>query len=578
MAKPNQKIDCFFQEAIETFVHASIGSFELSLEELEEEFANTLSQEDLSILELPPYLIPRLPRGLPSQYSIYNPTRYRAKQRFSDPIVLKKRALEKSLFALYRHQAPLIPGSIILFTWVVADGWGDYFAQLQTAEHLRKTFPTCLLNLITLIHKDKSLPYPQKTDHLLRYTGQLNQSIIYEAFSSELHTLVHTADLLIEIPTACDSHEIFHSPSSFFHLRIGEHSLMESLPFNPTTKAYCMGLHGLEMGIFTPAVPVDLIQKIRQFQYLPLLYLLFQTDTPQEKEILDYLKVHTFNAAYTKTFRGTYLYLHTLLLSQKEHSKRIDICFFHLELFLNVIKNRFETQEGLALLREWGIEKIEIYIGKEMTSIVTEGGSKVVRLIHCPSLIHEDFLTLLCFTQHLIGCTGDQSLCEAIGTKTPFFYDPPLFKRAMLKDLFAISATRLFSYPSLSRFFQLLLKSPFVSLEEPEGEWVSEDYLAAERDLLSLEEDTDLAIGNALAQTMNDPLFTKGFKALAELIQHEYAFSPLLEGMVKRALLHSRYPTFAQWEQEQIEKVGRKQLSAVTFLKELQKRLETIHK
>ena len=107
------------------------------------------------------------------------------------------------------------------------------------------------------------------------------------------------------------------------HQRIGEHSLIESLDFEPSTGARCMGLHALEMGIFSKKTFV------RRF-------ILAATPPPTPTSLLfehskgrKLFTSHSFNLAYTRTFRGTYLYLHILC---KGLSKRKKISTF---VFLN---------------------------------------------------------------------------------------------------------------------------------------------------------------------------------------------------------------------------------------------------
>jgi hypothetical protein len=264
--------------------------------------------------------------------------------------------------------------------------------------------------------------------------------------------------------------------------------------------------------------------------------------------------------AHTKTFRGTYLYLHMLCKGLSEEQKDIDLCFFKLELMLKVLK--------VPLLKEWRIGKVLIYSQNQVTPIAISNAPKILRLIHCPDLTQHDLHILFSFTERLIGCKGDQTLCEAICSGVPFFYDSFHFKRGILKDLFFLAESRLPQYP-LKHLFKLLLKHPHVSDEKADGEWVSEDYIQSENDRLSLEEDCDEKIGDSLASLLKNPKFKEGFLSLRDIIRCEYALEPLLKGMAGRHLFHQQFPSLMQWEQEALSQFMDGNCSAVDFLKNL---------
>jgi hypothetical protein len=560
-----EMMDSHFSKELAEFLkkHSSSSSEKVRPEELEELFIQALNHEDLKTLGLPHYLAPEIGRGLPKFYSQVNPAICRVKENFSDAALLRRLRIEKAIFFLYGQQEFSRRAKIALFTWVIADGIGDYFAQMEAAHVLCEKFPG--LYLISLLHKDcPALPsHPKCLHYSLRYSGKLNCPIIHEAFSVEILTHLSQSDLLLEIPTAFPFmgsllEEVKKNNPTLKYERIGEHSLIESRDFQPLTGAHCMGLHPLEMGIFSKRNSFRKDSDILQLQYPPLLQLLLPSRTP--KGVEDYLQSHTFNVAYTKTFRGTSLYLHTLFKGLAENPKDIDICFFNLELMLKVFNERFKRGE------EWKIGKVLIYVKNHVTPILISNGHKTLRMIHCPPLAQQDMHTLFCNTEHLIGCTGDQTLCEAIRSGVPFFYDPPHFKRAILKDLSVLAATRVSYYPAMSHFFQILLKNPHISREKRGGEWVSEDHIQRE-------EDGDEKIGDALASLFNGPGFKESFVDLAEILQREYSFEPLLEGIVNRALFHRNFPSLMQWEQEALDEFSKKKSTAVDFLKLLKEKI-----
>jgi hypothetical protein len=553
-----------FSEALAEFLKVQPPdlSKNVSPETLENLYTQALTGEDLETLDLPRHLAPALGRGLPKRYSQMNHTKCHVKESFTPIPLLRLLRIEKPIFFLYGQQKFPHKAKIGILTWVIADGIGDYFTQQEAANELLETFPD--LYLISIVHKDSpALPLHPKCPHyLLHYSGKLNHPIIHEAFSEELLTKLSQTDLILELSTPFPymiglvSSLKKHNPT-LKHQRIGEHSLIESLDFEPSTGARCMGLHALEMGIFSKKATF-VRSPILQLQHRPLLQLLFSSNTVE-----DYLRSHSFNLAYTRTFRGTYLYLHILCKGLSEEEKNIDLCFFKLELMLKVVNDRLT----IPVLKEWKIGKVLIYLKNQVIPITISNTPKTLRLIHCPELTQHDVHILFSFTEHLIGCKGDQTLCEAICSGVPFFYDPPHFKKGILKDLLFLAESRLPQCP-LKTFFKLLLKNPHVSHEKSDGEWVSEDYIQSENDRLSLEEDCDEKIGDSLAPLIKNPQFKEGFPQLREIIQREYSFEPLLKGMINRHLFHQRFPSLMRQEQKGLSQFVNGNTSAVDFLKE----------
>ncbi len=542
---------------------------------LEDIFCHALDPTDLESLGLPQYLAPPLGRGLPKRYLQTDPSICEVKNSFSDAALLRKLRIAKAIFFLYQQHKFPKRSQVAIFTWIIADGAGDYYAEQEAAHVLLGPFPD--LYLISMLHKDAKVPplHRKCPHHLLRYNGKLNHPIIYEAFSSELLAKLSHTDLILEFPTAFPwmaqlLETLRKNHPTLIHQRIGEHSLIDSLDFAPSTGAYCMGLHALELGIFSKKNSFCK-DAILGLQYQPLFQLLFAARTQEAVE--NYLLTHSFNVSYTKTFRGTYLYLYMLCKGLIDNPQDIDICFFNLDLMLRVLRERIQKEERYPLWEQCKIGKVLIYTQTHVVPITISSAPKTLRMIHCPELAQEDVHRLFCFTEHLIGCTGDQTLCEAICSGVPFFYDPPPFKRAILKDLLFIAQSRMPQYPFLEKLFTLLLKNPHVMLEESDGEWVSEDYIQSENDRLSLDEGSDENIGDALSSLLTDPRFKEGFLQLREIIQHEHSFDPMLEGIINRLLFHKHFPALMHWEQAALSECAQGNLSPLNFLALLKEKL-----
>ncbi len=433
--------------------------------------------------------------------------------------VSRRLEIEKAIYLLYKEQQILEPASIAIFTWVILDGKGDYFAQQEAANLLCEKFPGTYL--ITLVHKERPIHtrHPQCPQHFLQYSGKLKGPIIHEAFSDQLLTQLAQTNLILEFPTAFPYMSALldilkkQNPALKYQ-RIGEHSVINAADFEPSTGARCMGLHPWEMGIFSKKTSLT-ESSILQLQDKKLLALL-NADK----------KSHTFNIAYTKTDWGSYLYFYTLLKGLSRNHKQIDICFFRLDLLFEVLE-LFKRKEGLPLWKEWGIGEVVIYTEKNLVPIPIANSGKMLRLIHCENLAQADMHILFRFADDLIGCTGDQTLCEAIGSGAPFFYDSLLFKRPILHDLMQLAKSRLSEFPILEHYFRLLYEIPNTLRKE---------------------------IGDELVDLFNDPQFKKGFPRLRKLIQQEFAFEPILEGIVKRALFHQRFPSLEDVEEDLLKK------------------------
>lgn len=477
---------------------------------------------------------------IPRLYLQTDLTQSKIKPPFNEPQVFLSHLLDKSLLSLYASLSLPQQATCVLLTWVIADGWGDLFAQQEAARVLIDRFPQLNLILFSLIHKDRSPP-PLKhpfPEHRILYTGPLNQPPIHEALSEKQWDDLNRADLILEMPTAfphmANWMAELKEPKPAYE-RFGEHSLIETLPYSPTSAARCMGLHFLERGIFIKPQQTYTWSDLSSH---PISDLLFSTSSPSSEQILKYQQTHAFQLNYTKTYRGLYLYLFTLFSALSDDPRDIDIGCFDLPLFVHVLEKRFKKEQSYPQLKAWNIGKLTLYYQNTQTTLSIQSQGKQVRLIHCESMPHTQLLALMHLTDHLIGTTGDQSVLEAIATGKPFFYDPPPLKRSFLKDLAFIARHHLPNAPTLTRFFDLCLKNPELPTEDDCEGWVSEDYAARMEAFLSLEEDTDEKIGEALGAVLLEPALGNDFLTLQAHLAAYHDLAPLLAGLVARGILY----------------------------------------
>jgi len=494
-------------------------------------------------------------RRLPRKFLQTDPSLSIVKRAFRNESILIRQWLKRPLLTIYSKAG--IPTNdsiyITLLTWVIADGWGDLFCQFEAASVLHSYFPQVKLTLFTLVHKDKDPPsYDHPFDqHWIRFSGKLNRPITTEPFSSSQLKTISQSDLILEIPTPFPRLDklLGQLPKIPPLARIGEHSMIDTVHYHPETSAWSMGLHFLEKGIFIKKVPRALENLQLKDQNLKQLLLGAAQDWEQ------YRQKTRFQIAYTKNYRGLYLYLMALLSSLDDDEKDIDICFFQIDLLAMVLEYKFkdpQSQEYL-LLKAWNIGELHLYFEKFQSVIPIAKSGKTVRLIHCRSLDHNDQLVLTALSDRLIGATGDQSVLEAISTGKPFFFDPPTFKRPFLRDLLCIAEKKLQAFPCLAQFFKLCLKNPSLPLEENQQGWVSEEYLDTVEARLSLEDNTDIGIGKALGQLLKDPAMPHAFEALRQYLADSYSIDPILIGLARRTLLIKHNPSLVQKEDAEIQ-------------------------
>lgn len=472
----------------------------------------SVNREKLLSIGIPSLALPPITRGFPQLLNHKNPQEY-----FCDLPSLKRQLFDKALLHLYRTVPPPKGAKVVILTWVIGDGFGDYAAQLQTAQILSSVIPHECISLLTILYKEARFPREPIpfSHHVLRYTllGKDWRKIACEVLSPEVEELLKTADYVLQIPTFYPHTQDILPDGPKYDL-IGEGGWLDSPHFHPLSGARCMGLHYLEKGLFMKTMPsVEAAPK--QFNRR-VSQILFGNETPSE-----YLTHTRFNAAYTYTDSGLYLYLHILLKRLENEKMRCDIALFDLSHLLNNMDALY-----LPLLKNAGVRELQIFFQDHRTTLHIANKGKMVRLIHVEPLTHFECLALIAFSQDLVGCRGDGSLSEAISANKPFFLDPPKHKRELIEDLVALSAYHLPDHPKLTEFFQL-------HLENPGHRSPSEtSYFTAP--LLQ-------ALGDKMGSLLKNPSVSSGILKLNRILQTDYAVNPVLQNLTLRALTHKAY-------------------------------------
>lgn len=424
----------------------------------------------------------------------------------------KKHAIDKDLVALYKDCLPHKGAKVVLFTWVIPRGLGDYYAQLEAASILKKNHPDLDILLVTLIHAEVAIPasLPPHPHHFVRFTGSVPEEIQTDPLPL---ARLRDADLILQMPTYYPkTEELVASlqelpsakPMPKYEL-LGEYGWCRHPHFHFTTQARSMGLNPLEKGIFIKQIP--------------------------EKEKAK----NRFNLAYTRTKEGLYLYLYSLLKSLSFDTQDIDIACFDMKHLLEIVPELFGTPK-------WGLKTVHLFYKDYFTEIPLANEGKVLRLLHQEQLPHAEFLKLLAQTEDLFGCTGDGSISEAISSHSMYFIDPLPHQIAFVKDLHALAKARV---PESAEWIELMI---------PDARPLAEK-------------------GERMGTLLSDPQTKQAITRLSGLICKEYAVNDFLCHLVNRSLLHKKRPELEIFEAIALDNFLHGDQSADSALAEISKLL-----
>ncbi len=492
---------------------------------LERLLLQSFSHTEFESLGLLAYF-PRLYRGLPRLHHRENPLLVRMRPAFTDLRRLKMLALDRALFSLYRQERFIHRAKVVLLTWVMSDGWGDFTAALEVA-HLLSEAGVQDISLFILAASE--IPFSWKIPERCRYEWIcISSQGVAEPFSTQQLQLCAEADLILQIPTYWPYlPQLLQSltPFGLFPCveHLGEYGFLESPFCHPKTGHRSMGLHGLEKGIL-----------IR----------------PQEPHLVSSLKQSlppTFYLAYLSTPSGGAAYLHALALWLEKEEETIHVCVPDIRWLLAYI----QRQEALGkpfLEKPYGIRAVHIVWKGTSHCIPLARDGKLLSFFCTDSLAIDDFKVLLQLSAPWIGVRGNQSFSEVLATGKPFFYDARPHSRHFLKDLLAIVEQRMGSATLLrallrSLWHLFLLQSPV----SQDTEWVESSYF--ERDPST----SWLELAEQLGLCLRSPALRLEFQQLSSLLTAELSCNQFLIDLVGRSVCHRRHCAIADLERGEIE-------------------------
>lgn len=359
-------------------------------------------------LSIPRYAIPKIHESLPS------------KPAFQDIPSLKRHYIDRSILALYK-ELDLNLERITLFTYVMADGYGDWGFQLSLAKEIQRLFPKTELHLVTLFHKEKkpikSVEFPH--DVFIYPTESISRKCIQKMAKS---------DLILQSPTYFKGWEEIESSLKGVQIEhLGEYGFIDSPDFHPQSSKRCLGIHFLEKGILIP----------------------------EDLENGSFPKIENVYLAYLRSERGFVIFFAMLCILKGD----VEVVIPKLEPLLSHI----ETLQSFA--KSHGVAKLEFYTGEDICPIQLQSEGKTIKIFTKPHMTHPDFIDLM-KKSPVVGCRGNQSLIEVLGYGKPFFYDAIKHNLPFLHDLTTLVRNYL---PELVPLFSLFT----ASLNEDIEGWLS---------------------------------------------------------------------------------------------------------
>jgi len=464
--------------------------------ELEKALLEEMPPELFEELGLPSHTIPRIYRPLPRWSDRIEGNVEQVSNHLCDLAVLKRNYIDKAVTSLYEG-LPLPEGAkVILFTYVIADGLGDFAAQCAIAQLLIEEFPHLDIELVTLVHESVRIELPLK-GAIIPYKSK--ESAHFSKFSEKVMKAMASADLVFQVATCYpfwdELKKTFKGPAFEF---LGEYGFSDLPEYATSTGAKCMGLHFLEKGILinqrlsSQCEAKDAVQKLFGDQY--------QTS-------------HHLHIGYLSSEKGYYLFLGALLKFHAECDRSIDIVFPNTDhLMASLEKYLYDSKGGFPLLAKYGVKEIEIHHKGNRWLIETAPSGKKLRFFSFGRLSMKDFEALVALSHPIMGCRGNQSFSLAVSAGKLPFYEVQVHTRPFLKDLIGLAKHLLPEHSQVGEYLALFLEVYDLNLQE---------------------------VGEQLGEILKSSEVSRGIQELNKIIRTEYSVNPYVCNLVRRALSSS---------------------------------------
>jgi len=494
--------------------------------ELEERLQREFPKKDFHALSLPVHTIPKIHRPLPTLDDRYQNQIEQVPGEYLDFGRLTRHYIDKALVSLY--PAPK-KGKVLLFTYVMSDGLGDFSAQSAAAEVLKEKAPFLDVQFLTLLPKGVRVDFPHSG---LRIEYRDEEDLHFRHFSKEALELFSSADLVLQINTEYPHWEGLKKLVRRAET-LGEYGFIASTRFHPKTENRCMGLHFLEKGIFIKNVPP--LEGEPYLENRELSQNLFEG-----KGVGDYQKAHRLHLAYLLTEEKMFLFLDALFTLYEKDEKPIDLVFQNIQRLLGCLQTYFhDGKDQFPLLTQKGIRELEIHHEGDRFIVPIAPEGKNVRFFSFDSLSPGDFQKLLAISGPFFGCRGNQTFSEAVSAGKLFFYEVQPHTQGFFKDVIALARARV-----------------------AKGNRVVE-YLEAHLD--------PIHGGRRMGKLLQDPKVVGALEKLGAILREEYTVGPYLCGVVSRALVHLQHPEIARKEEELTLQLIDQKIDFVSYIQEMKR-------
>ncbi len=479
---------------------------------LESEFPESAFKQ----LSLSSYVVPKFYQKLPRNKNAGHSHVDEVKKNFAHLPSLKRHCIDKALLSLYETIEVPKKKKVVLFTWVIPSGLGDYVAQYEAMNLLKSALPDVDFFSITVLSSQMRKKNLLFTDNAFHVFYQDEKELHVSNFSNQVKELLSSCDFVLQLPTSYPHwEELVQTLRPKSYETLGEYGFIDSQwahPCKPHTR--CMGLHFLEKGVFIKQMP----SKKEAWKQIPER---LQTLICRNDHVEDFLTKTDFVFAYLITLPGTLVFFHLLLTYFSSSEKDLTVGMPSLRSLLDILGRE------LISFSSYGIS--EITIGFDMKEYVykTTSSGKQLRIVELSSLSLSESQLLCSASEDILGCRGDQSFSEAVSSDKLFYYDKPQHATPFLQDLLALAQNRLQEYPESIAFVESFLKA------------ANHESNSNELEML----------GRHMGKLLQNERAKKGLHKLNQIIKEEYSIGPVLPLIVKRSLLHGAYPDIRNKEE-----------------------------
>lgn len=443
----------------------------------------------------------------------------------TDPVKIyqyRRHAVDLLAWNIFQKCAP-IPGDneIVVTGYVMGDGKGDWFNMVNTCKHLMKKFRERKVRLIVAADEKHrgSLIYPkvERKDFAFIHAPVETTAVTVDQFPKDADVLRKIKESAAVVLGPIDIKEIYMNDElddvlEFNGIAINEYDA----PTNQDElcgRHVMMGLNALQtIGVYTRQPKEKYSWKT--ISNLRLKDILFGTGLPGDREIKAYLDAHDLYLCYTGSEVALQFFKAAAVVSAlSETGKSIDVCYpckGAMDSLSEMLSQGELAGTGIGSVRLIYFDEGE---KRERRIDVAEQGVEL-RIIDVGLLTPKDFRILTQISGPLVGCTGDNSLSQALSYGKVPFYEVFSHKDDLLKELIQIIEHK---FGNESKLFQFVKKG-------------------------------------RLPQSHAEVLqLVRQAEVLGQLIREEHSANLLIQGVVNERIFRHLQIDNAIWEDELIE-------------------------